>query len=212
MGSASVDSKDPFCFPPEESLHVLQRSWDSDPKVSSEQWLITDEEWSELRGIDNWDEQLLGCLSNENGCTVTVDALFNDEAILECEAARCDTVEPSSYLVDNESVAIASVSSFSESHCSSVSSVNGFTETQLHPSALDHNFESKFVLRERPSDIKKRKKCLNKQAALRYRQKKKGERAALDSELCMLQQRNTQLKTTANELKERIAYLSHLLS
>ncbi|KFD62995.1 hypothetical protein M514_03619 [Trichuris suis] len=203
-------SSDPFCFVSEDSLFDFQSSWEEDVKFSSEQCLITGDQWPELRGFDDWDERLFDCFSKEGNSTVSLDAVLNEKTIGDC-GSPCvvHTMGRSSgSLIDNELISESSISSVPTSHSiSSIPPVTISPETQLHSLTLDHNFGSKVDLCEWPLDMKKRKKCLNRQAALRYRQKKKSERAALDNELSMLQRRNTELKMTVNELMEPLSTL-----
>lgn len=67
--------------------------------------------------------------------------------------------------------------------------------------------------RERqPSDMKARKKVQNKTAALKYRQKKRGETDTMFSECDVLEERNKHLKDKVETMTREIQYLKDLMA
>ncbi|KRY79232.1 Cyclic AMP-dependent transcription factor ATF-5 [Trichinella pseudospiralis] len=76
-------------------------------------------------------------------------------------------------------------------------------------SVSDHGYKRKRS-EEKNCDVGdvKRKRRMNKEAAQRYRQRKKMEKLALDAELESLEKRNVDLKASIKELNSRISYIS----
>ncbi|KRZ10880.1 Cyclic AMP-dependent transcription factor ATF-5 [Trichinella zimbabwensis] len=76
-------------------------------------------------------------------------------------------------------------------------------------SVSDHGYKRKRS-EEKSCDVGdvKRKRRMNKEAAQRYRQRKKMEKLALDAELESLEKRNVDLKASIKELNSRISYIS----
>jgi len=62
------------------------------------------------------------------------------------------------------------------------------------------------------SDRKERKKLQNKNAATRYRQKKKEENNLIDSEIQQLERKNRELREKEDQMKREIEYLKRLMS
>lgn len=66
--------------------------------------------------------------------------------------------------------------------------------------------------REKPIDRKQRKKQQNKDAATRYRQKKKAEQDTIQGEYDGLMKRNTELKEQVDQMTREIQYLKDLMA
>lgn len=61
-------------------------------------------------------------------------------------------------------------------------------------------------------NAKERKKAQNREAAQRYRQKKKGEKETRMTELERLEHRNRQLKLKINDLDREVGYFKSLIN
>jgi cyclic AMP-dependent transcription factor ATF-4 len=64
----------------------------------------------------------------------------------------------------------------------------------------------------KPLDRRQRKKQQNKDAATRYRQKKKAEQDAISAEFDSLMERNTELKEQVDQMTKEIQYLKNLMA
>lgn len=64
----------------------------------------------------------------------------------------------------------------------------------------------------KPLDRKQRKKQQNKDAATRYRQKKKAEQDAINAEFDSLMEHNTELKEQVDQMTKEIQYLKNLMA
>lgn len=111
---------------------------------------------------------------------------------------------------------LSSTSGFSPRSDSSSNSFAGFnSEWSVSPQPLTPctpQVKSKYKIRQTPSEDKKyRKKEQNKNAANRYRQKKKAENEIILEEERLLEQTNNKLQLKYTDIKREIKYLKSLM-